>query len=175
MKITRFIPLLLSFSLPAWAPAAQAGEPPTIQKIGLVNLGRVFKEYEVTKGSEQELERISTAKQQEREKKVSQIRDLRDELALLNEQAREERRQTIEERLRELAGFDQSVRESLRERRDEALQKILDEIEKVVTVYAKEKGFDLILSDRAVLYGAEPMDVTNEIIAILNRSSGKKP
>lgn len=173
MKVARFI--AFSLILPFLAgPSAAGAEPASIQKIGVVNLAKVFKEYEGTKASESDLGRISTTKQQEREKRVAEIRDMRDELALLNEGAREERRQGIEERLRELAGFDESVRESLRDKRDEALGKILDEIERVVAAYAKEKGFELILSDRAVLYGVEPMDITDDIIQILNEQRGKK-
>ena len=173
MNTVRSITIFLFFSLLAWPFQAQA-EPPTIQKIGVVNLAKVFKEYEGTKTSEVELEKIAGGKQQEREKKVGEIRDMKDELALLNEEAREERRKGIEDRMRDLASFDQSAREALRDKRDTTLEKILDEIEKVVTAYAKEKGFDLILSDRAVLFGVDPMDITNDIIKILNQEYVKK-
>ena len=174
MKITRFFLVFFCFSLLS-PVVAKAEGPASIQKIGLVNLGKVFKEYQGTKSSEAEMEKLSTAKQQEREKKVGEIRDMRDELALLNDETREQKRQTIEQRLRDLAGFDQEARESLRGKRDEVLEKILAEIEKVVTAYAKEKGYELILSDRAVLYGVEAMDITDEVIAILNQNYGKKP
>lgn len=173
MNTARTTAIVLFFSLLAWPFRAQA-EPPVIQKIGMVNLAKVFKEYEGTKTSETELERIAGGKQQEREKKVGEIRNMKDELALLNEEAREERRKAIDARMQELATFDQSVRESLRDKRDTALDKILDEIERVVKGYAKEKGFDLILSDRAVLFGVDPMDVTDDIIKILNQEYAKK-
>lgn len=173
MQAGRFSLIFLCLSL-AWPVPAGAEGPASIQKIGLVDLAKVFKEYEGTKASESELEKLSAAKQQEREKKVNEIRDMRDELALLNDDTREEKRQTIEERLRELAGFDQEVREFLRGKRDEVLEKVLGGIEKVVTAYAKEKGYELVLSDRAVLYGVETMDITDEVIVILNQGYGKK-
>lgn len=174
MKGSRLFTALFSLLFLTLPLAAGAAEPPSIQKIALVNLGKVFKEYEATKVSESELEKAASTKQQEREKKVGEIRDMRDEMALLNEETREQRRQTMEERLRDLAGFDESAKESLRDKRDEVLQKILDEIERVVTAYAKQNGFDLILSDRAVLYGVDAMDITDEIIKILNQQYGKK-
>ena len=173
MKTTRFF--LFFFCLSLVSPLfARAEGPASIQKIGLVDLGKVFREYEGTKASESELEKLSTAKQQEREKKVGEIRDMRDELALLNDDTRDQKRQTIEEHLRQLAGFDQEARESLRGKRDEVLDKILAEIEKVVTAYAKEKGYELVLSDRAVLYGVDAMDITNEVIKILNQNYSKR-
>ena len=174
MRRPRFSILVLSLLSLCVPLSAGAAEPPSIQKIALVNLGKIFKEYEGTKSSEADLEKVASVKQQEREKKVGEIRNMRDEMALLNEETREQRRQTIEERLRDLANFDESAKGSLRDKRDEALQKILDEIERVVTAYAKQNGFDLILSDRAVLYGVDAMDITDEIVKILNQQYGKK-
>ena len=160
----------------AGAPAsAWAAEPPAITRVGMVNLNKIFKEYEGTKSREEGLEKLSSAKQQEREKMVDGIRQMKDELALLNDEARAQKRESIEEQLRKLAAFDQDARESIRGKRDEALQSTLDEIEQVVTAYAKENNFQLVLSDRAVLYGVQTMDVTDPVIAILNqRYKGKK-
>lgn len=162
--------LLLAGSAPARAEA----EVPSVRKIGLVDLERVFREYKATQTSEGRLEQLSKGKQSEREKMVTEIRDMRDELLLLNEQSRPQKQQAIEERLRGLALFDRETRDSFRSERDTAVQGILEEIESTVAAYAKEKGFDLILIDRAVLYGVESIDVTGDIVAIMNQNYGKK-
>lgn len=70
MNSARSAAIFLFLSLLAWPLGPARAEPPSIQKIGLVNLGRVFKEYEGTKSSEAEMEKVAGAKQQEREKKV---------------------------------------------------------------------------------------------------------
>lgn len=149
-------------------------ETPAVHKIGVVNLNRVFKEYEATKLQESKLEKISTEKQAEREKIVTEIRNMRDELALLNDANRDKQREAIDEKLKTLAQFDEQARDLLRGQREEAIQGLLKEIEGIVNAYAKQKGFDLILTDRAVLYFAPGIDVTQDILILLNQQYSKK-
>lgn len=158
--------------LPAGAQAAEADL--TVHKIGLVNLNRVFKEYEGTKSQESKLEKVSTEKQAEREKMVTEIRNMRDELALLNDDSREKQRQAIDEKLKNLAQFDQQARNFLSEQREEAIQALLKDIEGIVNDVAKQKGLDLVLTDRAALYFTPGIDISQEILTILNQKYSKK-
>lgn len=165
---------LLSAVLASAAPGWGETPPADLRKIGVVNLNRVFKDYEGTQSQESKLEKISGEKQAEREKRVEEIRALRDELALLNDESREKQRQAVEEKLRDLAQFDRQAKEWFRGQREEALQALLKEIEGIVTGYAKQKGYDLILTDRAALYFSEGIDVTEEILSLLNQNYSKK-
>ena len=176
---------------PVWAadapgglPAGQAGAggaasdsrshapAPSLRKVGLVNLNRVFKEFSGTKATETRLEELSQQKQTEREKMVEEIRNMRDELALLNDANRDKQREKIDDKLKALAQFDQQAREQLQGERDQAIDKLLKEIEGIVTHYAKQNGYDLILTERAALFFVPEIDVTNEIVTLLNQ--GKK-
>jgi len=169
MKIPSF--LLLVFLVSPVCPAEAAD--PAGGKTGIVSVDRVFKEYKATQAKEAEFQKLARSKQAEREKMVTEIRNLRDELGLLNEDNRAKQKQTIEQKLQALAAFDQQIRESLRDQREEAIGALLKEIEEVVTSMAKEKGYDLILSDRAVLYRVDALDLTDQVISILNQKSAK--
>jgi outer membrane protein len=140
-----------------------------LHKVGVVNLTRVFEECKKTKDSDLKMSQASHDKEAERERLVTEIKSLREEMVLLNEEARAERQESIEEKLRHLASFDRQTKESLRRQRDETVQMILNEIESTVDFYAKEHGFDLILVDRAVLYGTKTLDVTEDILTLLNQ------
>ena len=165
--------LLLSICcLPLTSYAADGA--PAVHKIGIVRLEKVFENYERTKSSSAQLEALSNTKQAQREKLVNEIRGMRDELALLNDESRIERQKGIEEKLKDLAQFDQEVKGTILKKREASLKEILDEIEQVVNEYAKQRGFELILSDRAVLYTIEPLDVTGDIVAILNQHYAAK-
>ena len=153
--------------------SASADPGPAGGKIGVVSVDRVFKDYKATQSKEADLQKVSQAKQAERDKMVSEIRSLRDELALLNEENRNKQKQTIEQKLQSLASFDQQAKEMLRDQREEALGALLKEIEQVVSAFAKEKGYDLILGDRAVLYRVDALDLTDQVTAILNQRYGK--
>lgn len=145
-------------------------------KIAFVNVGRAFDEYDKTKRLDKELEARTNAKQQEREQKVAAIKKMREELDLLSEQGRQERQSTIDTQIRELQEFDQAARESLRRERDAMLKGVLDEIEKIVQAYAAREGYQVVLTDRAVLYADPSTDITEAVIAVLNQPErGKKP
>ena len=147
---------------------------PSVKKIAVVNLEKLFRDYEKTKASDAQLEQLSNAKQQEREKLVNEIKGMRDELALLNDKSRSERQQQIEKKMRELTEFDQQVKESLSKQRDEAIKGILDQIEATVSSYAKEHNYDLVLSERAVLYNVDAVNMTDPILKILNSGTAAK-
>jgi len=172
MKISAFLLLALLISPVCPAQAAETAAQPQ-GKIGIVSVDRVFKEYKATQSKEAEFQKLAISKQADREKMVTEIRNLRDELALLNEENRGKQKQAIDQKLQALAAFDQQIRESLRDQREEAISGLLKEIEQVVTSMAKDKGFDLILSDRAVLYRVDSLDLTDQVISVLNQKAGK--
>jgi outer membrane protein len=152
-----------------WGWAEDGKDVPLVKRIAWVDLDRIFKEYKGTQQFEQKLDELSKSKQKERERRVSEIRNLRDELILLDSENRAAQQKRLDEKFRELMEFDQKVREELRNEREEALRAILKEIESSVKEFAKARGFDLILTDRAILYGAEGLDVTDEILEIINQ------
>lgn len=152
---------------PISARAAETGGA-IPSKVGIVRLGKVFDQYDKTKVSEAQLEELSKTKQAEREKLVAEIKTMRDELPLLNDSGRLERQKAIEGKLGVLASFDRDVKEMLSKKREDSLKMIFDEIEVAVSKFAKENGFQLILSDRAVLYGVDSLDVTDSILTQLN-------
>jgi len=172
-KQTVFFLALFSFLALGVCPVASAEEPSLGGKIGVVSVDRVFKEYKATQAKEAELQKLTESKQAEREKKVAEIRGLRDELVLLNDENREKQKVTIEQKLQALASFDQQAKAAINGQRDDAISGLLKEIEEVVNSIAKEKGYGLILSDRAVLYRADPQDLTQEVITVLNGRAGK--
>ena len=172
---TVFCAAALSLAVSPFSPFVWAAEaPPAVRKIGLVNLDKVFREYKGTKSTEARLEDLSKSKGTQRQQMVSEIRKLRDELPLLNDESRSAQQKTLEEKMKGLAAFDQSARDGLMGERNAAMRLILQEIEGTVNVFAKEKGFDLILSDRAVLYGVAALDITDEIVARINAGDGKR-
>lgn len=137
-------------------------------KIAFVDLGRAFDDYEKTKRLDKQLEERSGAKQAERDKMVSEIRKMKDELELMSDRGREDRQTAIDERIRSLQEFDRQTREALKRERDELVRDLLKEIEQGIQEYAKQQGYDFVLSDRAILYANESTDITDEVIAVLN-------
>ena len=61
----------------------------------------------------------------------------------------------------------QSQRDFQRER-SRVVSELVDEIQGVVTEYAKANGFSLILDQQALLYSQGVPDITEEILKLLN-------
>jgi outer membrane protein len=142
-------------------------------KIGFVDLSRAFDEYEKTKDFDKELEKKGDVKQGEREKLVKEIRDMREEIELLNAKAREDKEKDIEAKIKSLQDFDQDAKTALTKERDDMVRDILKEMNAVIQEYGKSNGYSIILNDRVLLYGNETEDLTDEVIKILNEGYKK--
>jgi outer membrane protein len=137
-------------------------------KIGYIDLSRSFDEYQKTKDFDKELEGKGDMKQDEREKLVQEIRKMREELELMNKNAREKKETDIESKIKSLQEFDQEAKTDLTKERDNMVKDILKEMSDVIKEYGEKNGYSIIVNDRVLLYGDSGMDLTNEIIKILN-------
>lgn len=141
-------------------------------KIGYLDVGKTFDEYKKTKELDASLENQTKAKQAERDKMVSEITRLRDELALLSEKGKQDKQSVIDERVKKLQEFDSVARNDLRKKRDEMVADILKEIDKSVQEHGNKNGYDLILNDKVLIYKKENLNITEDILKALNGQYG---
>jgi outer membrane protein len=138
-------------------------------KIGYVNLGKVFDGYQRTRASDSTLEKKGKQKEAELEGRMNELKKLRQSLELLNDEARETKMREAEEKAEELQRFRTSTARDLRRERDKIAKSILQEIQQGVEQYAKANGFSLIVDERSLLFGQPTYDLTDEILASLNK------
>jgi len=172
MRLLGFTAVIFSIMAFALGLPAAADEAKAI-KIGYINLGRALDEYEKTKKSEATLEKKLDKKEKEREKLVEEIKELKDEITLMSDKGRREKQDIIDEKIKNLQEFDKGARNELQDERDEVLRDILGEINNVISEYGKKNGYTAILNDRVLVYGDETIDITQEIIDILNKDRKK--
>ena len=145
-------------------PAAQAAD----MKVGYVDLGKVFDNYQRTKDSESVLEQQGKAKQSDLQGRFEDLKKMRQGLELLSDQAREAKGKELEERSDEFQRLKTRTERDLLHSRTDLAKQILDEIGKVVSDYAKANGFAVLFDSRSLLYGDAGYDATNQILKILN-------
>lgn len=145
-------------------------------KIAYMDLGKIFDEYNKTKDLDKQLTGKGDAKQTEREKMVTEIKKLKDEMDLMSDKGKEAKQAAIDDKIKKLQDFDRETRDGLRKERDDMARTILKEIKDVIDNMGKKEGYSLILDSRAILYGTEGDDLTNEILKALNDkyAKGKK-
>lgn len=153
---------------------AEAGES---LKIGYVDVGAVIDRYAKTHELEKALEKDKQDKQKEIEGMAKEIDKLEEQLKTkapgLKEEKKKRRAEIIKEKKdkqrRLFREYDLEIKSKVYAEQRE----LIKEIQKAVRSYGKGKGYTLILDGRTVLYGLESLDLTGEIVKILNTAEGK--
>lgn len=190
MKSPLLRALLLSTLLVALAVPVQAQ-----QKLGCVDLKKLFDGYWKTKQADANLKEQAGGLEKKKKEMVDDYQKAQDEYKKLldsaNDQAvsaeeREKRKKTAEAKLLELREIEQSIgvfdrtaRTTLAEKQKTERDKILDEIKAIVNSVAKKGGYSLVLNVAAedlnntsvILYTDGKDDLTEEILKQLNATA----
>lgn len=137
-------------------------------KLGYVDLSRLFDEYYKTQNYDSTLEGQHKNFEEERNSKIESIREAQGKLGLLNEEKKAELEEQIEKMKAELLEFDRQKKADLTKERNEKIREILLEIENEVSSYAEKEGFSMILNDRVLVYGNPVIDLTEKVLQKLN-------
>jgi outer membrane protein len=166
----RFLAILIVVSLvvlsnPFFVKPATAAE---VIKIGYIDVATVFDTYDRTKDEDAALTAKSQSKQKEHDRMVERVKNMKNELELLNEAQRQKKQSEIDEEIRKLQDFDREAKESLKKERDGMVRDILKEIDATIQEYSKKNGYTLVLNSRVLVYAQDQNDITREILNILN-------
>lgn len=138
-------------------------------KIAYVDLSRLFDDYYKTKDYDKVLEGQHSGFEKERNDKIEKVREMQGRLGVLADDEKAKLEESIEELKAELLEFDRQKKADLTKERNEKIREILLEIEKVVSDYAKKEQYSVILNDRVLIFGDEQLDLTENILMILNK------
>lgn len=139
------------------------------QKIGYVNLGMIFDEYAKTKDQDKVLEKKQNDFETERDAKVKELKGLQDKLALVDEKQKAVKKSELEAKMKAFQDDETKKVTALKNERDDILKAILKDIEKAVKQCAEADGYTLILNDRVLVYQAKEGDLTDKVIAAVNK------
>ena len=157
--------LSLCFVAPAWAK---------LDKIGYVDVAKVFDGYQKTKDNDTSLQTNAQKKQKDRDALVQTVRQLKDEVALLAEDARGKKQETLDAKIRELQDFESAAKRDLDAQRNKAVREIFKDIDDTIQRYGERKGYDFIFNERALLFRNAKYDMTADVLSELNKNYGKQ-
>jgi len=162
-----FVAGLVVFSLGFWATGFAEG------KTGYVDLQKIFQGYKKAHENEKKFKEEVEAQQKEINRLQDKIKKEQEDFDKKKDLLKAEERQKKEEQLREMvqdfSGRWKEVNQKLDMRREELEKECLDEIVKATRDYGKKNGYSLILDSRVVVYGPEGLDLSEEILKILNK------
>lgn len=168
MKKTLFVGAMIVFGFFAVVVLFGSEAFAAGNKMAYVDLSTTFDKYEKTKSYDETLAKDQEAKTKDLEQLDGEIKAIQDKMSLLSEKEKAAKEKELEEKRGKFEQLRQQVAVDLGKQRDEKLKEILQDIEKVIQSYAQKNGYDFILNDRVLLYGAANADVTQDIIDLLN-------
>jgi Skp family chaperone for outer membrane proteins len=164
-------------------------------KIGIVDISSVFEKYQKRIDLDQELKEQEKGFQDEINKKRKEIIDLDEEIQLLDlgSESRSSNENLLERKNVELEGYAKFAERQLLKKYKDFFENIYQEVVHKVEEIGKQEDFDLIIkkeesdvksgkiSDlqfkigiRTVLYHSDSVDITLDVIDILNASYSKE-
>lgn len=144
--------------------AAQAAD-----KLAFINLARAFSEYSKTKDFDKSLTDKENSYTAERDKKINELNSLKDKFNLLSDKEKEAKKGELENKAKAIKDFINQREGDLRKEQEEKMKEVLKDIEGTVKAYALKEGYTLVFNDRVLVYQTKSMDITDPIIAILNK------
>jgi len=156
----------LVISLALFTSSAQAAD-----KFGYIDLSRTFSEYNKTKTFDKVLSDKEKVYTDERDKKVADLKSLQDKMSLLNDKEREAKSAEMQTKVKAFQEYDNQKQADLKKEQDAKMKEILKDIEDAVKKYSEKEGYTMVFNDRVLVYQTKSMEITSQIIAILNSSS----
>lgn len=143
-------------------------------KFAYIDLTRVFSEYSKTKDYDKVLGDKEQVYTNERDKKVEEIKQFQNKLNLLSDKEKEAKKTELENKVKALQDYDRQKQTDLRKEQDDKMKDILKDIEAAVKQYSEKQGYTMVFNDRVLVYQDKSLDITSQILDILNKGS-KKP
>jgi len=146
-------------------------------KIGFVNVGRLLSESPQAKSAMEALQEEFAPRQREIVAQQTGLSEkesrLERDLEVMGADERQNAQRDLRKVQREIARSQEEITEDFNLRRNEELGKLQRELMQQVQAFARQSGYDLIVSD-GVLYASSAVDITQQILTGLE-SSFKDP
>ena len=188
--------LLIAFVYFGYTAGAQdASRKKAAPKIGVINITKVFDNYKKKRVLEEDLRAIREQKSRVLREKENEIKRLADEIRMLElgSEARKKRETEFEKKQVELRSFTEVSAGNLTTQKRDVTEKLYSDIADAVSEYGRKHGFDLIIkwedvemrsetmeellykiNQKTVLFASEKIDITQELIHILNAGYSKE-
>ena len=143
------------------------------QNVAFVTMNRILEDSPQAEEAMRELEREFSPRDSELVAEREELQRLRDRLErdgdLMNPSERADLEREFSQRSREFRRAQESFSEDLNVRRNEELAKLQRRINEAIVDLARERDIDLILTERNVLYASDRIDITDDILAAMQR------
>jgi len=163
---------LLVYSV-LFSPSSVSAESTEGTRIYVVNMQQVINESRIGVKAREAIESEIKKREKELEAARNEIQkaaqDLQRQASVLSSDALAERQEALKRKERDFTLRYQDQRGEVARRNEAELGKVIESIRQVVNELGDQNGYPLILDyDRYILYSQQSLDLTPEVISILN-------
>ncbi len=141
-------------------------------KIGVVDVEKIYSEYEKAKKVREEIQTKRIEKQVELSKKQEELKKLQDEYNSKKDKMKDAEKKNYEDKINslrtEINNFVRTINQQLLQETRNKTKGLLNEIAKVIQDYAKENNYDFIVDKKSLPYFSSGYDISAAIIKRLN-------
>lgn len=163
--------LITAFALATMMTLPVAGYA---EKIGFVNVNRLFSEYAKAKGIDKMIENRFSGPKKELDKLVSDIKTLEKEIKTNELLMSESKLKASKEKLAGMIGQYRekgaALEKDLQEVRNREMSSFRNIVIEVTREFATENKYDLIINE-GVMFAADKINITDEILARVNKKA----
>ena len=142
-------------------------------KIGVIDTQRILKESKAANNARAVFLKDVEQKRKQLLEKQNEVQAMDEELKKeakdMTPQARREKADELDNELKELKRLKSDLEEELKKKDMELTQKLLAEIREIVNEYSKKEKYTIILEKRTLIAFDEAIDITDKIMAILDK------
>lgn len=143
-------------------------------KIAVINVPRIMQEIPQGKAVEAKLKSEFSSRISEMQRLETEGQNLAAKLKKDEAFMAADERTKLQRRLAELqADFNlkgQALQEDQRRRFNEEQKKVLNKVQDAIDSIAKAQGYDLVLNGQSVVFGAEKLDISAQVIQQVSKS-----
>lgn len=147
-------------------------------KLGSVDVQKVLLSSDLGKTAKEQLAAKISKHESEKNSREDDLKKLKTELekqnVILNESARNAKEKDYQQKLKEYQRFIKDVNDELQAKDEELKNRIIDEALKTTQEFGRKNGFTFIfVKSEMMMYMDEKVDVTDEIVKLLNSKKEK--
>ncbi|MCE5387165.1 MAG: OmpH family outer membrane protein [Acidithiobacillus sp.] len=143
-------------------------------KIGFVDLDKALRELPEAQAGAASLNHLIASKEKEIESKQQQIvafqNNLERDFPKLDNSQRQQREAQLQSMIAELQKLRRSAQDEINVQRNQILSNIQARLVQVVSRLGKQGHYTLILNDKSVLYVNGAIDLTQQVVAAMEKS-----
>lgn len=147
-------------------------------KLGYVDMQRAINSSESGKEAKEQLAAKVKKYQDEINVKQDDLKNLKEDLEkqgrLLSDSARATKEKDYQNKLKDFQRFTKDAQDELQGKDEELTRRILEEMEKVIQEYGRQKGYAFIfVKNETMLFVDEKSDLTEEVLKLFNSNRKK--